>query len=216
MNPQCVVGFVVAACALVATSTFAQGSVAGRIRSPTGTGVAGVTIQLDGDSVSVTPATGDFAIRVSRPGSHTLFFSHPRFRPVMSGIEYRVVVDTDTTPTALTVNWPDLGELVERACLGSTSPQGVGVIGSVYPPPRGPQDTVDVVAGWEGTISLSGRRFGGIAARVKPDGSYLLCGLPPTRQVGLFVRRGLAIGATRALATPPKGFVELILQTPPL
>lgn len=193
----------------------AQGSVAGKVRSPAGDGVAGVVIRLDGDSLDATSAAGDFHVRVATAGPHTVMFSHPRFMAVMPGIEYQIDVDADTAATALTVEWPDLGQLIERACSGVAGHRGVAMIGSVRPPPRSVLDTVDVVAGWDAAAMKSERRFGGVAARARADGSFLLCGLPPAREVRLYVRRGLAVGVTRSVTTPPKGFVELVLPAPP-
>ncbi|HUT27017.1 MAG TPA: carboxypeptidase-like regulatory domain-containing protein [Methanomassiliicoccales archaeon] len=82
----------------VADSDSTLASVSGKVVDADGTGLAGITVELENGTSVISDAQGGFAIMVT-PGEHTLTFSGP-------GINSRdVMISTDSSGLAMGNVW---------------------------------------------------------------------------------------------------------------
>ena len=189
--------------------------------SLTGEPVQGVIVAVDGRAGDTTGPDGRYRIELPTRGVHRITLTHPRYRPVLEGIDFTVEVPGDGLAKTVDVTWPDLTALVERACAPVRRSGPVDLLGVVRGPR--PPGRLEAVAGADSAAAQGerGRRkektrtsFVGMGVPVRPNGGFLFCGLPERALLTLYLKLGPAHGPSRRIRLPVAGYVEIALDPP--
>jgi carboxypeptidase family protein len=156
----------------------------------------GATVTVSNSALAATTdSLGRFQIDDVIPGMHSLRLSHPLLDTLGLGVTTPPISVTPGSSTAVVLAVPSPATIVGRRCSSAELKSGGGALAGVVDEAdtQLPAANAEVIVAWtdyqvgaKSVVSTPQRR----TALVRPDGTFLVCGIPTDLVTGVVAHRG--------------------------